>query len=481
MPRRLLDARTYALFSLGVAAFTLYGSYVPFHYRSRSWGDATGAFRWAMENRLAMESRSDWVANCMLGVPLGFCVLAALRVDRPPRAAALRTGSLLLPLCFAFAAAVEFGQLYFPGRTCAGSDVWAQGLGSSFGILAWVLRGQWATDRVRGAFEAQGERGNVAVLILGYIAFMALVEFLPFDLTISPGKLYHRANDVNITTLVPLSELDYRPGRTELDDWKKVQNWLELIALSWPLGALAARLPGRWRIIDGLPHVFALALVVAALLELGQLAVESHYPSTTDVLVLTSGILIGWAAALSFADRGVRKRRMRVALALALGAVWFLVLAVIHWHPFDFRTSLLSNRLAHLDWMPMAGLAEKNYLGALNEVLSKFIIFVPIGVLWIWACNTAATRLGKLVPALIAGGVAAILEFGQALIQTRFASPTDVLFGFVGGWIGAEATRRIARAAERRELILPPHAGRAGAKRRAAVLPGASRGNDGSQ
>ncbi len=129
MPRRLLDSRTYALFTVGMVAFTLYGSYVPFHDQGRSWDDATGAFRWAMENRLAMESRSDWVANCMLGVPLGFCVLAALRVDRPSRPAALGTGLVLLPFCFGFAAAVEFGQLYFPGRTCAGSDVWAQGLG----------------------------------------------------------------------------------------------------------------------------------------------------------------------------------------------------------------------------------------------------------------------------------------------------------------------------------------------------------------
>jgi len=470
MPRRFLDPRTYALFALGVMAFTLYGSYVPFHYQGRPWDEAAGAFRWAMENRIALESRSDWAANCMLGIPLGFFLLAALRVDRPSRIAAIGTALLLLPLCFAFAAAVEFGQLYFPARTCAGSDVWAQGTGSTLGALAWVLRGQWITDKVRSAFEAQGERGNAAVLLLGYLGFAMLVEFLPFDITISPAKLYHRAKDAEITALVPLSELGYRPGRTELDDWKKIQNWLELIALSWPLGALVARLPGRWRIIDGLPRVFGSALAVSALLELGQLAVEARHPSTTDAIVLTFGILLGSAAALSFADRGVRKRRLQVSLAL--GAIWFLVLAVVHWHPFEFRSALLGGRLADLDWMPMAGLAEKNYLWALDEILSKFILFVPIGVLAIWASKTSAIRPGVLAPVLLSGTVAAALEFGQAAIPSRSASPTDVLFGFVGGWIGAEATRRIAFGAKGRGFVSQPQAGRAGVPRRAAVLPG---------
>ena len=68
----------------------------------------------------------------------------------------------MLPFCFAFAALVEFGQLYFPGRTCAGSDVWAQGLGATVGILAWVFYGQWVTDRIRSSFEQSDQQGNPA-------------------------------------------------------------------------------------------------------------------------------------------------------------------------------------------------------------------------------------------------------------------------------------------------------------------------------
>ena len=456
MTRRFLGPRAYALFALGFAAFTLYGSYVPFHHRERPWHEATGAFAWAMEHRLAMESRSDWAANCLLGAPLGFCLLAALRVDKTVRPTTAILGLALLPLCVAFAAAVEFGQLYFPGRTCAGSDVWAQGLGSAVGVFAWILGGQWMTDKLRGAFGPPGERGNPAVLLLAYGAFVLLVQLLPLDLSISPSVLYHKTLDPGQTTLVPLAEFDRIPNRPPPDDGKKIQNWLELIALSWPLGALASRLPGKWGVIDGLPRLVGSALATAAILELGQLAVASRHPSSTDVIVLTFGIFLGWAAALSLADRGVRKYRLEVALVL--GQLWFCALGVIQWQPFDFQAALLGERLGDLDWMPMAGQANKNYLWALNEVLEKFVLFAPIGALAVWAKKTVPGRPGVIVPVLISGAIAAALEFGQAMIPSRTASPTDLFFGLVGGWIGAEVVRRTAGA--RRELGFSMRPGR---------------------
>ena len=151
-------------------------------------------------------------------------------------------------------------------------------------------------------------------------------------------------------------------------------------------------------------------------------------------------------------------------MAWALGSFWFLALAVIHWHPFDFRPALLSDRLGDLDWMPMAGQASKNYLWALDEVLTKFTVFVPIGVLAVWARKTPSGRSGRIVPVLVSGGIAAILEFGQAMIPSRTASPTDVLFGVVGGWVGAEVTRRVS-GSTRREWILQPQPRRPAANR----------------
>ncbi|HJZ59197.1 MAG TPA: hypothetical protein VKE74_29905, partial [Gemmataceae bacterium] len=60
------NRRTFALLVLGVAAFTVYGSLVPFEYRSRTWDDAAGAFVRAMRYRARIDSRSDALANVLL-------------------------------------------------------------------------------------------------------------------------------------------------------------------------------------------------------------------------------------------------------------------------------------------------------------------------------------------------------------------------------------------------------------------------------
>src|SRR5207248_2325426 len=78
--------RTFALFVLGVVAFTVYGSLVPFEFRSRGAGEAADSFLWAMTRRAVPQSRSDALANVLLGVPLGFGLLGLARVDRPGKA-----------------------------------------------------------------------------------------------------------------------------------------------------------------------------------------------------------------------------------------------------------------------------------------------------------------------------------------------------------------------------------------------------------
>ena len=66
----------YAVLALGSASFTLFGSLVPFAFQGRPWGEAVDAFVAAMTGRITIESRSDAAANVMLGVPLGFALLA---------------------------------------------------------------------------------------------------------------------------------------------------------------------------------------------------------------------------------------------------------------------------------------------------------------------------------------------------------------------------------------------------------------------
>ena len=433
---RLLTARWYALLAAGVAAFILYGSYVPFHYAPLPWGEATEAFGRTVRATLRPASRSDWVANWCLGVPLGFCLLGAARVDRPGRAAAVAVGAVVVPLCLAFAAAVEFGQLFFPGRECSGSDIWAQGLGAACGVAAWVAVGPRWTAALRRALGRAEGTGRLLTL---YVFCALVAQTLPFDLTASPAELYRRVREREIT-VIPLGELAARPGVSADKDWKKVAAWCELLAVAVPGGVLLAGLGGRWKSVNTLPAVAAAGLLAGAVLELAQWPVKSRHPSSTDVLVLTLGVLIGWGIALAVADKGSRKHRPMVAALL--GQAWFAVIAVHHWQPFHFLPPLLPTNAGRMTFLPFEQQIDKAYLWGLEEMVRKAWLFVPLGVLAGWGWKRSTDRRAVWYAVGACAFAAAVLEFGQLLLPGRVGSPTDLLFAAGGGWLGAFVTRR---------------------------------------
>lgn len=432
----LLTARWYAALAVGVAAFTLYGSYVPFNYVPRPWEEATAEFDRVVRATLWPTSKSDWAANWCLGVPLGFCLLGALRVDRVRRGPTLAFGGLVVPVCLTFSAAVEFGQLYFPGRSCSGSDIWAQGLGAACGVAAWVLAGQRFTEAARRALGRLDGTGH----LLAVYAFCALVaQTLPFDLTASPADWYRRLKDRSVT-FVPLGELAARPGVTAVEDWKKVAAWCELLAMALPGGALVAGLGGRWTSVNSLPQVALVGLFAGGVLELAQWPVQSRHPSSTDVLVIAFGLVAGWGIVLAVADKGSRK--YRPALAAVFGQLWFGILAVHHWQPFEFRPPLLATNAGRMSWLPFEQQIGKTYLWGLEEIVLKTWLFVPLGILAAWGWKRSSDRRAMAYTLGVCAAASVVLEFGQLLLPTRIGSPTDVLFALAGGWAGAFVTRR---------------------------------------
>ena len=432
----LLTARWYAALAVGVVAFTLYGSYVPFNYAPLPWDEATAAFDRVVRATLWPTSKSDWVANWCLGVPLGFCLLGALRVDRPGRAATLALGAAVVPVGLTFAAVVEFGQLYFPGRSCSGSDIWAQGLGTACGVAVWVVAGQRLTEAARQMLSRLDGTRNL-LLVYGFCALVA--QTLPLDLTASPADWYRRLRDGTVT-FVPLGELAARPGVTAAQDWKKVAAWCELLAIAVPGGVLVAGLTGRWKSANALPQVAIAGLVAGAVLEAAQWPVQSRHPSTTDVLVIALGVLAGWGVALAVADKGSRK--YRPALAAAFGQLWFGVLAVHHWQPFDFRPPLLAANAGRVNWLPFDQQIAKTYLWGLEEMVHKAWLFVPLGVVAAWGWKRSSDRRATGYAVGVCAAAAVVLEFGQLLLPSRVGSPTDLLFAAAGGWAGAFVTRK---------------------------------------
>jgi len=433
---RSFGPRLYAAVALFFALFTLYGSYVPFRYHDRDFDEAVDSYRSILSQGVKPVSRSDWAANVMLGVPLGFCLLGMIRVNRTHRLQTMMWGIGITFGCAGFAALVEFGQLFFHGRTCAGSDIMAQAVGALIGVLTWSMFGNWFTDQLRNALRNPHLSGGATRILAAYVVLLAAVQWLPLDLTASPHTLYKRLRDN--TTWNPFGELIHSPVKPLVNEWEKIGAWCELFMLAVPVGLLLA--PAfRSRARTGTVILGSIAL--GSLSELGQVFVQSRHPSMTDVIIIAGAVLLSWKLSVHLGTQQARK--FRYEWLLALTQFWFLLMAIMHWQPFEFRPLMLDQNWQHVSWMPLSGQSEKNYLWALNEVLTKFLIFTPMGALVVWTARHPENRQTVLLAAGIVAGFATILEIGQLCTPTRYASPTDVLFGLVGGWIGGEIVRRM--------------------------------------
>jgi len=245
---------TYALLAFAWAAFTVYGSLVPFHFHARPASEVLDAFAWVLANRVAVEARGDALANLLLGVPLGFFALAALRADRPGRLGTWLAAVALLPACVGFAAAIEFAQLYFPGRTCSASDIVAQSVGSVLGLLAWLVAGAAVTRWLRGAWASPRLGGRPGQRVVAYCAAVAVVQLMPLDIDTSAGDLARRLRD------------------GEHIDGERAVSAAAVAALFVPAGVLLAAVPSR----GGALGAFGVGLALAAATEAGQLVVTRH-------------------------------------------------------------------------------------------------------------------------------------------------------------------------------------------------------------
>ncbi|MGL4549689.1 MAG: VanZ family protein [Gemmataceae bacterium] len=422
-----LSWRGYALIAAGVMAFTLYGSLVPFGFRAVPLEEAFDGFARAMTAPPQRLSRSDGLANVLLGVPLGFALLGAARVDRRGAGWTTLAAVALLPACAAFAAGVEFLQLFEPSRTCSVTDVVAQTLGSAVGMLAWAVAGQRLTEGVRRA--ASGEDGGVRLLV-AYLALLAFIQVLPLDLNSSPADLYRKIRDGQVR-LTPFAEFR---GGDAAGRWSRVETLIQLFGVYLPAGLLAG---GVRRV--GVVTVVAAAAALSVGLECAQLLVRSRTTNATDAVVGWAAVMAGWAVVRSAPG---------AVVGSGAGLAWFAALAVAWWHPFDWHWDLGFDRLSGLNPAPFVGLEDRPALFALESVLTKLTLFAPLGAL-------AGRRW--VVGAAVGAVAAAALEGGQLFLVTRYPSVTDVLIGAAGAGVGAWVAGLFPGVGGRAGGVNPPH------------------------
>jgi len=411
------NRRTFAWFVLGVATFSVYGSLVPFEFRSRSWDDATDAFVWAMGNRTFFESRSDVLANLLLGVPLGFGLLGLMFVDRPEnRRREIVLGLIVLPGCLGFAAIIEFLQLLFPLRTCAGSDVFCQGFGAAVGMLLWIAIGRRLVVHARAFWSGSGPAGHA---LLAYLALLVVIQTLPLDLNPSPKDVYKKLRDE--ARFIPFGEF-----ATSGNLWEHAAKLARTFGLFLPVGLLLGTRPLAGK------QPFLLAFALAIVLEGMQVFVRSRVPSASDAVIGAIGIIVG---------RGLVRWRQREAgsnVLMDFGPLWLMLLFVI-WGPYPYRLRIPP---VAFDWMPGLPLESGNPLFTLEEMLVKLVLFALGGAMLGASGEVGSTRTRTIAAALLGIAVSGGLEALQTKFGSHSPSITDVILGWLGAFAGAIVTSR---------------------------------------
>jgi VanZ family protein len=480
-PRPYLGTRTFALLTLAFLFITVYGSLVPFVVKPLSWEEGVARWHEVCAKPLGMNSRTDFVTNVLLFIPLSFLLVGTLAVDRG-RLMAILAAVLIIPLCAALSASIEFTQIWFEYRESSLNDVLAETLGAVVGSATWILAGQRLTGYARSFWIALGPENLAVKLMPVYLFLLILVHVMPLDLTISPGELKLKWKEGRII-LIPFTTNYGGVGNGII-----VNAWT--VVYFFPLGLLLALWP-RQTFRSGL-KVLAIGLLTAAAIQFLKLFVWTRYCDATAVLTGGAAVWLGWLAVQAWnkyrATVGDGPSPSWVVLIRpGLFLIWLLAMVVANWYPFDLPTEeevmaahlskeqiqaygdtwvvSKDGRLRALDyhvrssswtlgpfiaftdaevirqrWLdtslaPMADLYLGTEYHAFDEFVRKTLLFLPLGAMLV-PLSTPSGRFGWW-RALLAGLLlSCVFEAGKLLVPSRFCSTSNVLIETNAAFVG---------------------------------------------
>ena len=443
--------RTHLL--LVAAAFTLlavYGSFVPLEYHPLDWSAAVQRFSTTAWLHLGVYKRADLVANLLLFLPLGFCWLGAIDLDRTSRMPAFLGAPLVILTLAALAVAVEFFQLWFPRRTVSLNDIAAEIAGAGCGVILWWLVGRTLITAVRRAIQPDAGAHPIVRLLRLYALGLLLYSIQPLDLTFSPAEISRKIADGKVN-LLPFT---YDFGGLFQAAWGMGID----IILFLPIGMMF-RLGRAQRTVF---HAATLTVLFAIVIEATQLFVFSRFVDTTDVVMAGLGGLIGAALVGRWrtADDTQHTRAQfspskRILIALLLTLLYAVPLAAAFWHPFHLQrdSQIVLNQLHGMLDLPFRKLYFTSEFSALSHILRGLMLFLPLGAIWRWACGgelqqSFAAR-GLVLALILTLGFA--IELGQAFMIDQYADTTDLLIYLCGAgagwWLCGILTRDVTRQA----------------------------------
>jgi VanZ family protein len=422
-------------------AFALYVSLIPFRFETKPVAAALREFSTLMTSpKFDRLSGSNFLANLLLFIPVGFGLGGARLADRQRTVVAIAvSAAFALAASVAVSLTAEFLQMFAPGRVTARADVEAQTVGCLAGMSAWLAIGQPLTWWLRAA-QSHNRSDRVSRLLVAYIAAWAFANLAPFDFTADLGDLSQRYHSGMINVL-PFSGVHRPLVRVA---------WDVLIAAvsAIPIGVASLVC---WRPLGGrrsVPLALAIGIFIVSAMEVLQIFVASHAADGTDALFGAAGVAIGVAAGVQALPGRIdlvtpRAHSLRRRRTMGLLAGWCAILLIYHWIPFDFAVNpqLIRAKLGSMSLAPLAGYARGSDLNALDDLLVKIGLAMPVGFLGAFLIRRDEHQtVATIVFAIAVTLTFALVEAGQLFLPSRVPDPSDVAVGvasaMAGLWVG---------------------------------------------
>jgi len=429
MSKAVGDSGLLGKLALFYMLMVVYGSLVPLDWNGLALDTAWQRFKQIPYLNLGVGSRADWVANIVLYVPLGFLLCGWLVGESRRGLAKSLAMAVSFGVCAGYAVGVEFAQEFFPPRTVSLNDLYAEMIGSTIGIAAWVLAGVRLQRLVQGVFSG-GPTVRNAVLVSYALVYLALSAF-PYDLLLSAEEWRgHLASG--------------RVGWFFADDCGGhciIKLLPETLAVA-PLGVLVVLMFRAGRRLSVVSAAIG-GLMLGAAIEGVQLAIDSGVSQGASVLTRALGVGLGtWFAGVWPRLDIVRYRHLiRPAILLSVGPY----LIALTWLSRGFSGGWLSigsawDRLPGIHFLPFYYHYYTSEAVALVSLLYQFGLYLPIGAAvwaWRWVDRTHRRDLALAVPVAVGVTLSVFIEVGKLFLSAEHPDPSNVLIAIaavLGGY-----------------------------------------------
>ncbi len=411
--------RSFLFISLFFLIGIIYGNLIPFNFSpSLSLHEVWDRFL----HIPYFESRAGWEANLLIYIPPAFFLCGWLSSQRSGGLAKVSGVVVTLLFYSIVAVSIEFTQIYFPPRTVALNDIIAEISGTVLGIIFWLLLG----IRFFNAWQAIHAGGRPALLaalnfyVLGYVIFC----LFPFDFILSFNGLRSKLGDGTVSFLLASSRCEF--------GLHCLVKHFAVVVVNIPIGILLGLLWGTKSAT--LRKMLIFGLIASISIELVKFFEASGIVQSISVLTRPLGMGLGlWLLK--------RQREKPLWLSLTASRIllsllilpYLLVLAVLNgwlsqtWLPWSEGLRRLGDLFGGLRWLPF----YYHYFTTPTEAMASLVrigasyAFIGLG-LWLWrGLPQRADRL--LMPALLAGGCALVVEAGKLFLPGGHPDQTNVL------------------------------------------------------